>query len=836
MEDLFSDSNNSLTDRPLADRMRARNLDEYVGQDHLVGKGRLLRRCIAADRLSSAIFYGPPGVGKTTLARVIARHTKSAFITLNAVLTGVSDIRAAIKDAEEYYKLYSRRTILFVDEVHRWSKSQQDALLPFVENGTIILIGATTENPFFEVNRALVSRSRIFQLVPLTNDDLRKIADMAIHDTDRGYGHWNVEFEDGALEHLIDSSAGDARNLLNALELAVVTTPNKWDPDSNPPSPAYMSTIYITREAAEQSIQKKVVLYDKDGDYHYDIISAFIKSLRGRDVDAALYYLARMIAAGEDPHFIFRRMLISSCEDTGLADPTAISIVQSCSDAFDRVGLPEGRYFLAHAAMYLSTAPKSNSSMAFFDALKLVEETGGDLTGGADISNAEIPNHLKDGSRDAKGLGHGAGYKYPHAYQDHWVAQQYLPKELVGKVFYTPTTQGYEAKIHDEVISRREVQTAAIMQSIQQSAQDTRQETLQWWGSFENAGRPNLTQRDTVIQGVENLTFSPPDKKKESALTKADKMWQSRVDENRAEVLLAQRDAIIKKARLLRHYRTLIWGADDGLILWQVCRTTPEGAVCAVCKSSRAIEILNQSATALDVMDRPMFLVRKGKYSGYLTAQEFNEVLIEAQYKGLVFDRAIFSNPFNNIESITALCDALKYVAEGNKHIGLAFGDDKNITEKIKATLPDDFSVVIWQRIPCHTQHIALLIEQQILTKNNIPDFIEILEKLDAAETKFFGDKTNPLFAWDEDAIQNIFTSAGFLVDSDIIETVEKRRITKNDIAAWFSNNSRYGCAMYNECGRDLQKLVDLLENACDKKIFAWHTTNILLSIAMKKD
>ena len=387
---------------PLAARMRPRNLDEYIGQDHIVGKGRLLRRAIAADQLTSVIFYGPPGSGKTTLARVIANHTKSNFITLNAVLTGVADIRESIKNAEDYFNLYSRRTILFVDEVHRWNKSQQDALLPWVENGTIILIGATTENPFFEVNKALVSRSRVFQLKPLTYNDLMNAAQMAIEDKERGYGRWHIEFEEGALEHLVETANGDARSLLNALELAVETTPEKWDPEAQVPVPAYGSTIYVSKEAAEESIQKKVVLYDRDGDYHYDIISAFIKSLRGRDPDAACYWLARMVSAGEDPHFIFRRMLISACEDTGLADPNAISVVESCARAFDRVGLPEGRYFLAHAALYLSTAPKSNSSMAFFDALSAVEK-----------ENAEVPNHLRDSSRDAEGFGHGSGYLYP---------------------------------------------------------------------------------------------------------------------------------------------------------------------------------------------------------------------------------------------------------------------------------------------------------------------------------------------------------------------------------------------------------------------------------------
>ena len=466
------------TQEPLAARMRPRNLDEYIGQDHIVGKGRLLRRAIAADQLTSAIFYGPPGSGKTTLARVIANHTKSNFITLNAVLTGVADIRTSIKQAEDYYNLYSRRTILFVDEVHRWNKSQQDALLPWVENGTIILIGATTENPFFEVNKALVSRSRVFQLKPLTAEDLTKAARQALTDSERGYGRWKVEFEEGALEHLIETANGDARSLLNALELAVETTPEKWSPYTEPPVPAYGTKIYISKECAEESIQKKVVLYDRDGDYHYDIISAFIKSLRGRDPDAALYWLARMTVAGEDPHFIFRRMLISACEDTGLADPNAITVVESCAQAFDRVGMPEGRYFLAHAALYLATAPKSNSSMAFFDAISSVEQ-----------EDAEVPNHIRDSNRDAEGFGHGNGYLYPHAYKDHWVAQQYLPDTLSGRVFYTPSLQGYEGKIRDDVLSRRELQIAAILEKNQSNEQYTAEELA---SSPETTGSINI--------------------------------------------------------------------------------------------------------------------------------------------------------------------------------------------------------------------------------------------------------------------------------------------------------------------------------------------------------
>ena len=364
---LFEEAAERIADEPLAARMRPRTLDEYIGQEHILGKGRLLRRAIQADQLSSVIFYGPPGTGKTTLARVIANTTKSHFSTLNAVLSGVKELRGEIEEAKERRNLYGMRTILFVDEVHRWNRSQQDALLPWVENGTFILIGATTENPYFEVNAALVSRSRIFQLRKLTDGNLHDIAMQAVRDSERGYGRYDVEFEPGALEHLIAVASGDARSLLNALELAVETTPDSYPPPAG-------TRIYISKETAEESIQKKAVLYDKEGDYHFDVISAFIKSLRGSDPDAALYWLARMVAAGEDPRFIFRRMLILACEDVGLADPFALTYVESAAEAFDRVGLPEGRYHLALAALYLATCEKSNSSMAFFDALKSLEE------------------------------------------------------------------------------------------------------------------------------------------------------------------------------------------------------------------------------------------------------------------------------------------------------------------------------------------------------------------------------------------------------------------------------------------------------------------------------
>ena len=425
---------------PLAARMRPRTLDEFVGQDHIVGPGRLLRRAIQADQLSSLIFYGPPGTGKTTLAQVIAGTTRARFIALNAVLAGVKQLREAIAAARESRDLHGQRTILFIDEVHRWNKAQQDALLPSVENGTIVLIGATTENPYFEVIKPLVSRSRIFQLQGLGRDDLRRVAQMALADTERGLGDYRTDVSEEAMEHLLNVANGDARSLLNALELAVATTPAGGD-----------GVVRVDRLVAEESIQRRAVLYDKEGDAHYDTISAFIKSVRGSDPDAALYWMARMVYAGEDPRYLFRRMLILAAEDVGMADPAAMQVVTACAAAFDYVGLPEGRFHLAEAALYLATAPKSNSTLGFFDALRAVEAE----------HEADIPAPLRDASRDAEGFGHGAGYQYPHAFTDHWVAQQYLPGELQGRVFYQPGDTGHERAIRDQVARRREANLAA---------------------------------------------------------------------------------------------------------------------------------------------------------------------------------------------------------------------------------------------------------------------------------------------------------------------------------------------------------------------------------------
>ena len=430
------------TDAPLAARMRPRTLDEYVGQKHIVGEGRLLRRAIEADRLfSSILLWGPPGTGKTTLAMAIANHTKSHFETISAVLNGIADLRKVVADAQERRKLYQKRTILFVDEVHRWNKAQQDALLPHVENGTVTLIGATTENPYFEVIGALVSRSRIFQLRPLEDDDVRELLDRALSDPERGYGDRAVQVDEYAYAHLINVAGGDARNALNALELAV---------ESTPPGPD--GVIHVTLDVAQESIQRRAVLYDKDGDAHYDTISAFIKSIRGSDPDAALYWLAKMLYAGEDPRFIIRRLIILAGEDIGMADPMGMVVASAAAQAFDYIGLPEGIFPIVHAVLYLSTAPKSNSATHYFKAFDRIEKEGA----------GEVPNPLKDGNRDAKALGHGKDYLYPHDDPEHFLPQQYLPKNVLGTYFYNPSQVGYEAEITERLERWRAAQRAAL--------------------------------------------------------------------------------------------------------------------------------------------------------------------------------------------------------------------------------------------------------------------------------------------------------------------------------------------------------------------------------------
>lgn len=418
-------------DAPLAARMRPTTLEEFVGQEHIVGKGKLLYRAIKSDRLSSVIFYGPPGTGKTTLAKIIANTTKSKFRQINATTAGIKDIKETVEDAKAELGMYGKKTILFIDEIHRFNKNQQDALLPHVEDGTIILIGATTENPYFEVNKALVSRSIVFELRQLEDKDIKILLQRALTDEKNGMGVYHAKLDEDALCFLANTANGDARTALNALELAVLTT----EPRDN--------TIHITLEEAQECIQKRALNYDKDGDNHYDTISAFIKSMRGSDPDAALYYLAKMIYAGEDPKFIARRVVICASEDVGNADPHALQVAVAAMEAVNFIGMPEGRIPLAQAVTYVACAPKSNAAYVGIDKA---------LSDVRNIRIRTVPPHLKDshysGSQD---LGHGVVYKYAHSYPGHYVEQQYLPDELVGTVYYEPTENGIERRIKERL-------------------------------------------------------------------------------------------------------------------------------------------------------------------------------------------------------------------------------------------------------------------------------------------------------------------------------------------------------------------------------------------------
>lgn len=416
---------------PLADRMRPTTIEEVVGQKHIIGRDKLLYRAIKADKLSSVIFYGPPGTGKTTLAKVIANTTSSDFVQINATSSGKKEMEEVVSRAKDNLGMYGKRTILFIDEIHRFNKGQQDYLLPFVEDGTVILIGATTENPFFEVNGALISRSQIFELKPLSIDDIKDLITRALTDEEKGLGIYKADIDEDALEALADICGGDARHALNAIELAVLTTDAGDD-----------GKVHITMSVIEDCVQRKVVRFDKNGDSHYDTISAFIKSMRGSDPDAALYYLARMIYAGEDPKFIARRIMICASEDVGNADPQALQVAVAASLTVERVGLPEGQYALAQAASYVATAPKSNACCGYFEALDEVRRSG----------SLPIPPHLQDAHyKGAEKLGRGTGYKYAHDYPNNYVKQQYLPYELTGREFYHPSGNGYEVKIREHM-------------------------------------------------------------------------------------------------------------------------------------------------------------------------------------------------------------------------------------------------------------------------------------------------------------------------------------------------------------------------------------------------
>ncbi|MCI7627150.1 MAG: replication-associated recombination protein A [Blautia glucerasea] len=436
--DLFEYAKSKTMEResPLASRLRPRTLDEVVGQQHIVGKDKLLYRAIKADKLTSVIFYGPPGTGKTTLAKVIANTTSANFTQINATVAGKKDMEEVVKQAQDTLGMYGKKTILFIDEIHRFNKSQQDYLLPFVEDGTVILIGATTENPYFEVNGALLSRSIVFELKALEIPEIKELILRAVQDTERGMGSYQAMIDEDALDFLADMAGGDARSALNAIELGILTTPRGED-----------GKIHITLEVASECIQKRVVRYDKDGDNHYDIISAFIKSMRGSDPDAAVYYLAKMLYAGEDVKFIARRIMILASEDIGNADPQAIQVAVAAAQAVERVGMPESQIILAQAAAYMACAPKSNSAVnAIFAAMDSVKH-----------KRTTVPAHLQDAHYGGhEKLGHGIGYKYAHDFPNHYVEQQYLPSEILGETFYELSDMGYEKKLKEHMEKIRE--------------------------------------------------------------------------------------------------------------------------------------------------------------------------------------------------------------------------------------------------------------------------------------------------------------------------------------------------------------------------------------------
>jgi putative ATPase len=724
--DLFDARRKELTEKeaPLAARMRPRTLDEFIGQEHIVGPGRLLRRAIQADQLSSVIFYGPPGTGKTTLARIIANTTRAYFIAINAVLAGVADIRAAIATAQERRGQFGQRTILFVDEVHRFNKAQQDALLPWVENGTVILIGATTENPYFEVNKALVSRSRIFQLKPLTQDDLFAVARQALADPERGYGKLNVEVDDDALAHLVDVANGDARGVLNALELAVETTsPEPISAGSTDASRVthHESRLHITRAIAEESIQRRAVLYDKEGDVHYDTISAFIKSLRGSDPDAALYWMARMVYAGEEPRFIFRRMIVFAGEDVGLADPNALPVVMAAAQAFEYVGMPEGRFHLAEAALYLATAPKSNSGMAFFDALEAVERE----------QEAEVPAHLRDGNRDKEGFGHGEGYLYPHAYRDHWVAQQYLPDALQGRVFYQPGGLGHEAKVKVEVERRREAQLAAMLEG------------------GEGFG------------AMEALTFT-------GDLARGDRdRWLARAVGGAGERLSALRDRVLDAARLQRHSLVLDLNAGTGLLTWEVVRRAPEGGVWALAFAGSEASALREMAARLPEVERPVVL------QGEL-----------AELPDLLALRGEVDVRFDAIVGRGALAAARKANHGGTEDTEKLSGKLSALPVSIVglvALLRSTGIISLVEPVARHTQRLYALVDLAELDG-------ALANKVRAAEESIYADPDDPLVNWGEDDLRDAFLAANLTeVTVEGVETIAEARISPTQLDRWFS-------------------------------------------------
>jgi putative ATPase len=624
-----------------------------------------------------------------------------------------------------------------------------------VENGTVILIGATTENPFFEVNRALVSRSRIFQLKSLLPRDLRKAAERTLSDRERGYGKWRVVFEEGALEHLLETAGGDARSLLNALELAIETTPSSWPPPEG-------AEIRVGLEAAEESIQRRAVLYDRDGDYHFDTISAFIKSVRGSDPDAALYWLAKMVRAGEDPAFIFRRMIILASEDVGLADPYALQVVISCAAAFDRIGFPEGNFPLAHACLYLATAPKSNSAMAFFDAIAAVEK-----------EDAEVPNHLRDASRDAEGFGHGDGYIYPHAYRDHWAAQQYLPSTLRGKTFYSPSVIGYEAKIREDVLKKREIQSAVIL------------------GDGSGQGRDGAAN---TAEG-EYLSWSASSKGREG--------WFKRLESGRSALLLSDRDAIFAQTAVARHDRLLFPAANDGLLLWEGLRRAPEGLCAALVDTESAREALLRLASALDTIERPEIAAL-----GDCRLPEMEEA--EKLFGTPVFDHILVREPWKR-----------GFGAGGNAEAAFS-----GFARAGMALLAPGGDLVVLQSPPVLGERVSRIIAGEC---GAAP---ALVEKLAAAEAAFFTGASSGWWTWDRESLESGFNREGFETAVTVLEESEERLLGERDIASWFdTSRSSWAARIVQSTGeKDFAEIKEILAERAKAGPLLWKWKSLLLT------
>ncbi len=711
-----------LQQSPLAHRIRPRTLDEFVGQDHIIGPGRLLRRAIEADQLSSLILYGPPGTGKTTLANIIANVSESYFASINAVLAGVPVLREQIQKAEERFEFHRRRTTLFVDEVHRWNKAQQDALLPHVETGSIIFIGATTENPFFEVIKPLVSRSRIFQLKPLQDQDVGALLQRALCDEERGFGRRQVTLEAEAQDHLVNIANGDARSALNALELAVLTT----EPDTQ-------GVIHVDLAIAEESIQRRAVLYDKEGDVHYDAISAFIKSVRGSDPDASLYWGTKMIHAGEDPAFLFRRLSILACEDIGLADPQAITVVDSCWNTYERIGMPEGMFPLAQAILYLATAPKSNSTLGIFEALNAVETE----------ADHEVPTHLKDGNRDASGFGHGQGYLYPHAYENHWVKQRYLPMGLEGRVFYEPGRLGHEAQIREDVLRRREEQLAAEEE----------------WSPF----------------GGEHVTYSPADAGREH--------WLGRAGQASSASLGRIRDSIYARAQIKRHERVLVLFADNGLLLWEACRQSPEGGVWGLVSPAR-LPSLQNIARGLQDLDRPFLCT------------SLDEIDPDVR-----FEKIVGLDPCSDYDSTLALL------------------------QSIRDYMTENAWCIFGQRLPMAGQRVHAL-----LPWSELGEVAGILQELEEA---LWSENPNPRMTWHQETLDRVVTQAGWQGNIELQTKKDQRFLERQRVQSWFAPDSALGQRL-REAGMapgDLLQIAHRFDQAVGNQTVSWKQVTALVTL-----